>query len=222
MGYLKWYGHAAFEFELDNVKGLIDPWLTNPLSPVKPNDIKDVDVILVTHDHGDHLGETVEIAKRTKATVIGIFELIQDLSGKGLSELVGMNIGGTYIFKGLKIHMVQAFHSCNVGSPVGFIVEGKETTFYHTGDTALFSDMKLFKALYNPKIALLPIGSHFTMGPMEALKAIELLEPEVVIPMHYNTFPVIVQDPEEFKKVVKEKYPNVEVVVLKPGESYTF
>jgi len=222
MGYIKWYGHAAFEFLIDNVKGLIDPWLTNPLSPVKPDDINDVDVILITHDHGDHLGESEEIAKRTGATVIGIYELTSALEEKGIKNVIPMNIGGFVEFKGLRFYMVPALHSSSKGAPVGFVIEGKETTVYHSGDTGVFSDMALIAELYAPKIALLPIGGHFTMGLKETLKAVELLKPQVVIPMHYNTFTVIRQNPEEFKRMVEGKFPNVKVVTLKPGEKFEF
>lgn len=220
MGYLKWYGHAAFEFEISGVKGLIDPWLTNPLSPVKPEEVKDIELILVTHDHGDHWGETVRISRELGATVLGVYEVAEKASKEGAREVIGMNVGGTYDFKGLKVTIVHAFHSSSTGTPIGFILKGEGTTVYHAGDTGLFYDMKLFKELYKPRIALLPIGGHFTMGPYEALKAVELLNPDVVIPMHYNTFPVIKQDPEEFKKTVESKMAGVEVVVLKPGETF--
>lgn len=221
MGYVKWYGHAAFEFEIDGVKGLIDPWITNPLSPVKVDDIKGVELILVTHDHGDHLGETVDIASKNNATVVSIYELSLDLEGKGV-KAIGMNIGGYFEFKGLKVFMVPAFHSSSKGSPIGFVIEGHETTLYHAGDTGVFYDMKLIGEMYKPKIALLPIGGLFTMDPNAALKAVELIKPKVVIPMHYNTFPQIRQDPEKFREAVKEKYPEVKVVILKPGEEYRF
>lgn len=222
MGYLKWYGHAAFEFEIDGVKGIIDPWIKNPLSPVKPRDVKGVEIILVTHDHGDHYGEAVEISKLNEAPILGVYEVAEKASKEGAKDVVGMNVGGTYEFRGLKITMVHAIHSSSSGTPVGYILRGKETTVYHAGDTGVFQDMRLFRELYEPKIALLPIGGYYTMGPYEAFKAVEYLNPDVVIPMHYNTFPVIKQDPEEFKKMVESKMAGVEVIILRPGEAYTF
>ena len=113
-------------------------------------------------------------------------------------------------------------HSCSAGAPVGIIIKGKEATIYHAGDTGVFLDMQLIRELYQPDIALLPIGGHFTMGPIEAAKAVELIKPKVVIPMHYQTFDVISGDPETFRKEVEKRAPNVKVIILKPGESYSF
>jgi len=219
MGSVRWFGHAAFELVIDGVKILIDPWISNTLSPVKLDELGGFDLILVTHDHGDHLGETVDIAKRSKARVVGIHELSVYLGEKGL-ETVGMNIGGCMEFKGLRITMTQAFHSSSRGSPVGYIVSGGETSIYHAGDTGLFGDMKIIGELYKPRIALLPIGGHYTMGVDEALIAVEYIKPETVIPMHYNTFPVIRADAEKFREDGVRK--GVKCIVLKPGEAYKF
>ncbi len=224
MGYVKWLGHSAFEIVLDNKKILVDPWLTNPLSPVKPEDYKDVDFIVVTHDHGDHLGDALTILKRTNAKFIGIYELAQYMIENGISEerSIGGNIGGPIKIDGIEFILTQATHSSNRGAPTGVVIKGKEATIYHAGDTGLFYDMALIGELYKPDIALLPIGGHFTMGPYEAAKAVELIKPKVVIPMHYKTFPVIGGSPEEFLNYVKEKKLDVKVVVLKPGEKYEF
>lgn len=219
MGYIRWFGHAAFEVCVDNVKVLIDPWISNPLSPVKVEEIKDIDLILVTHDHFDHLGDTVEIARKTGVQVLSFPELSNHLKEQGLNT-IGMNIGGFTRFKELKIVMVQAFHTSGRGLPVGYVIAGRESSIYHTGDTGLFGDMKFIGELYKPKIVLLPIGGYYTMGVDEALMAVELIKPEVVIPMHYNTFPAIKADAEKFKGLVTKK--GVKCVVLKPGESYTF
>lgn len=219
MGYARWLGHAAFELSIDGVRFLIDPWISNPLSPVKIDELKNVDLILVTHDHFDHLGETVEIARKTGAQVLSVPELSNYLKEQGLNT-IGMNIGGSAEFKGLKIVMTQAFHTSSRGSPVGYVVTGRESSIYHTGDTGLFGDMKLIGELYKPKISLLPIGGYYTMSVNEALVAIDLIKPEVVIPMHYNTFPVIKADPERFKELASSK--GVKCIILKPGESYTF
>lgn len=219
MGYVRWFGHAAFEVYIDNVKILIDPWISNPLSPIKIEELKNIDLILVTHDHFDHLGDTVEIAKRTGAQVLSVPELSNYLKEQGLNT-IGMNIGGSTEFKGLKIAMTQAFHTSSRGFPVGYVVTGRETSIYHTGDTGLFGDMKIIGELYKPKISLLPIGGYYTMGINEALVAIDLIKPEVVIPMHYNTFPVIQADAEKFRELATKK--GVKCIILKPGENYTF
>ena len=219
MGYVRWFGHAAFEVNIDDVKVLIDPWVSNPLSNVKVDELKNIDLILVSHDHFDHLGDAVEIARKTGAQILSVPELSNYLKDQGLNT-IGMNIGGTAEFKGLKITMTQAFHTSSRGSPVGYVIKGKESSIYHTGDTGLFGDMKIIGELYKPKISLLPIGGYYTMGVDEALAAIELIKPEIVIPMHYNTFPVIKADVEKFKELAAGK--GIKCIVLNPGESYTF
>ncbi len=218
MGYIKWLGHAAFELELDGKIIYIDPWITNPLSPIRVEDIRAADIILVTHDHRDHLGEAIDLARKTNAAFISIYEISLKASQEGVRKAIGMNIGGSLTVEGITIIMTQALHSCERGNPTGFIIKGSEASIYHAGDTGLFYDMKLLGELYSPEIALLPIGGLFTMGPLEAAKAVELLKPRIVIPMHYNTFNAIMVDPGEFKKYVKEFHPQTEVVVLKPGE----
>jgi len=216
---VRWLGHAGFDIEILGRRILIDPWLTgNPMAKNKPEEFKKVDVILVTHDHGDHLGDAIEIAKNTGATFVGIYELSQYALSQGVKEAVGMNIGGSTVVKDLEVIMVPAFHSCEKGAPVGFVVQHGTESVYHAGDTSVFSDMKLIGELYKPKLALLPIGSHFTMGPKEAAKAVELIKPKVVIPMHYNTFPVIRQDPHEFEGLVKEVAPEVRVIIAEVGK----
>jgi len=220
---ITWLGHACFLLE-GSKKVLIDPFLTgNPTAPVKPDEL-DVDVILVTHGHGDHLGDAVEISKMCKAPIVCIYELSVLLSRKG-AETIGMNVGGTLRFDDVSVTMVKAVHSADVveseiisaGDPVGFVVNMDGVSVYHAGDTDVFMDMKLIGELYEPKVALLPIGDLYTMGIKGALKAIELIKPEIVVPMHYNTFPAIRQNPEELKAEAEKM--GVKVVILKPGES---
>jgi len=225
MGYVKWLGHSAFEIFLNNNKILIDPWLTNPFSPVKPDEYTDIDLIIVTHDHGDHLGETLDILKRIKkAKFVGIYELACWIAEQGIEEnrTIGGNIGGPIQVNDLKIVLTPAEHSATRGFPVGVILLGKEAVLYHAGDTGLGGFMPLLGDLYKIDIAMIPIGSHFTMDPYQATKAVELIKPRIVIPMHYKTFPVTTGDPEEFAKLVNEKAPSTKVVILKPGEKLNF
>ncbi|RLF88723.1 metal-dependent hydrolase [Thermococci archaeon] len=181
--------------------------------------LEHVDVVVVTHEHGDHWVDAIEVAQRFDAYFVGIYETAQKAAQKGVKKAVGMNIGGPGEVEGLKIALTPAFHS---GLPVGIVISSGSETLYHAGDTGLFTDMKLISELFHPDVALLPIGGFFTMDPEQAAIATTLLKPKVAIPMHYNTFPVIRQDPELFRKLVAEKAPDVEVVILKPGEYYEY
>lgn len=219
---IKWFGHSAFQVEIDGKTFLIDPWLTNPVSPVKGEPSVDADYILVTHDHGDHLGDAVTIMKRSgKAKAVAIFEIanyIAEAVGDS-SRVIDANIGGPIdLGEGLYAVLTPAFHSSMRGHPTG-VVFGKEGKMvYHAGDTGLMYDMKLIGELYTPVVAMLPIGGHYTMGPKEAAKAAELINPEYVIPMHYGTFPVIKGTPGEFKEWLSKFAPHVKPIILKPGE----
>ncbi len=226
---ITWLGHAAFLLE-GSKKVLIDPFITgNPTASVKVEDLS-VDLIVVTHGHGDHLGDAVEISKRCNAPVVCIHELSRYLAKKNV-RAVGMNMGGTAEVNDVKVTMVQALHSADVeengtlisvGNPTGVIVELDGVKVYHTGDTDVFLDMQLIGELHKPQIMLVPIGDWYTMGINGAVKALELVKPEIAIPMHYNTFPVIEQDPEEFVKAVEERGLKTKVVVLRPGESFEY
>ena len=226
MASLKWLGHAAFRVELGGKVLLIDPWLTdNPKCPVRADEIGHVDVVCVSHDHGDHLGDAFAICRRTGAKLVCVYEVGVRAQEEGVraEQVIGMNVGGTVELDGLSITLVPAIHSCSAGVPVGFIVRGDGKALYHAGDTALFSDMALIGRLYGPlDVALLPIGGYYTMGPVEAAEAVVLLEPRAVIPMHYATFPVLAQSADEFVELVREKRPETKVIVLEPGESYEF
>ena len=225
MAYLKYYGHSAFELYVDGKKILIDPYLSNPLSPVKASEIRNVDLVVLTHGHGDHLGDAEVILRNNpKAKVVAIFELANHVGERigDPSRAIGGNIGGPMLVDGLKIALVPATHSSPIGAPTGVVIISSEGTVYHAGDTGVTMDMALVGEIYKPDIALLPIGGHFTMDPVEAAKAVELIKPKVAIPMHYKTFPVLYGTPEEFEKLVKDKSPDTKVVVLKPGEKYEF
>jgi len=221
LGKIRWLGHSGFEIELANKVLFIDPWLTgNPLAAMRASDVKKVDIVCVTHDHEDHLGDAIEICKQTRATFVGIYELGVFAEENGVKEVVGINIGGTVDVKGVSISMVQAFHSSTRGAPTGFVIKAEGKTIYHAGDTGLFGDMRLISEIHRPDVALIPIGDYYTMGPREAAEAVKLIKPAVVIPMHYQTFPVLEPSAESFVKIVEEKTPEVRVITLKPGETY--
>ena len=216
---IRWLGHAAFQVESEDGVLYIDPWLENPMSPVRPSDVDRADVIVVTHDHHDHLGNAVEIAKRTGAVVVAVPELASYLSGMGV-ETHAPNMGAKTVVRGFGVTLVQAFHTCSRGFPTGVIVETEGKSLYHMGDTAIFGGLTLIAELYKPEIVMVPIGGFYTMGPMEAAKAVEILKPRVAIPMHYGTFPVLVKTPDSFVRLVQERAPEVRVLTLKPGGVY--
>ncbi|MBX5328311.1 MAG: metal-dependent hydrolase [Candidatus Bathyarchaeota archaeon] len=223
MAKVTWFGHAAFKIEIANKIVLVDPWLDgNPTSPVKASEITKADIVYVTHDHGDHLGDAINICKRTGATFVANIELGDFAKENGVKTVEGLNIGGNVEVKGIRLLVTQALHTDSRGAPTGVIIEGEGKRVYHAGDTGLFGDMSLIGELYKPDLALIPIGGYYTMGAKEAAEAVKMLKPKAVIPMHYKTFPVLAQSAGEFAKIVKEKVPKVKVVTLKPGESYQF
>jgi len=192
---ITYFGHSAFQ--IGNL--LIDPFISeNPHTKTDPKNIS-CKIICVTHDHQDHIGDTFEIAKNTGATIVCIHEIAQLATSKGL-KAEGMNLGGWLEIGDWKIKMVEAKHSCDLGHPAGFILKNTKhnQTIYHAGDTAFFSDMKLIRE-EKIDIAMLPIGGRYTMDITDASKAAKLINAEVTIPIHYNTFPVITADPLEFK-----------------------
>lgn len=220
---IQWLGHSAFLLHGKN-KVLIDPFLTgNPKAAARPEEI-DCDIICVTHGHLDHLGDAVAIARRTGAEVACIVEMSLYLE-KCSVKATGFNIGGTARIKDTKVSMVPAFHSSSIGAPglefsaampTGMVIDSGKVV-YHAGDTSVFGDMKLVGELYEPDVALLPIGGFYTMDPVQAALATKLIAPKIVIPMHYGTWPPIEQDPKEFERLVK-KQSKAKVRVMVPGE----
>jgi len=223
MAKITWFGHAAFQIKIVDKIVLIDPWLDeNPTSSVKASEIKQADMVYVTHDHTDHLGDAFNICKRTNATFVAVIDLAARAEDEGVKDVRGLNIGGSLEIGGVRVSIVQAFHTAIKGVPTGVIVHGEGKSVYHAGDTGLFGDMRFFGELYKLDLALLPIGGYYTMGAREAVEAVKLLKPKAVIPMHYKTFPVLAQSADEFAKNVREVMPKVKVVVLNPGDSYQF
>lgn len=228
---ITWFGHSAFKIETENnLKILIDPFISNNPVCTCPVEEIDVDIICITHGHSDHFGDAMEIANRTGALILSNHEISLFLSQQGINSQ-GMNIGGSYKFRDVKFMMVDAKHSSDIdimeetipgGSAAGFIIElenGKK--IYHAGDTGLFSDLKtIIGSIYKPDIAILPIGDLFVMNPRDAAIATNWINPKKVIPMHYNTFPLIEQDTDEFIKLVNAKNKNTEVIILEPTETY--
>lgn len=224
-----WLGHGTFLLRSPGGRRLlIDPWLEgNPSCPADFKQVDQIDLVLVTHGHFDHVSDAAAVAGRTGATVVGIFEVCHWLESKGVTTTSGMNKGGTQEQHGIRISMVDAKHSSSfvddgrityLGEAAGFVLRFENgLTAYFAGDTALFGDMRLIKDLYHPSIAFLPIGDFFTMDPVAAAKAAEFLGVKHVIPMHYGTFPILTGRPEQLRDLVAPL--GVDVIDLVPGQT---
>ncbi len=225
---ITWLGHAAFKIEDSATVIYIDPWLENPSSPLNWKEVKDADLVLVTHDHFDHTGQAAEIVKQSGGMLVANVETARKFGSEGgvpndniANGGNGLNIGGSFTYKGVTVTMTQAYHSTASGTPTGYVVRLSDgINIYHAGDTGIFSEMELIGKLYPLTVALLPIGDVFTMDAYQAAHALTLLKPKIAIPMHYKSFPIIAQDASEFKKLASQIMPDTKVVVLEPGESF--
>jgi len=227
---ITWLGHATVLIR--TARGttiLIDPYIAqNPKYPKSFELPSKIHYVLLTHGHGDHISDAVPVASRHGAKVVAIYELASYIAGKGISDTIGMNLGGTVQLDDVAATMVEAKHSSGaqddkgthyVGVAAGYILSvSGGPVLYHAGDTGVFGDMKLIGDLYHPTIAMLPIGDHFTMGTKEAALAVNLLGPQVVLPIHFGTFPMLTGTPDALASAVPS---NVEVVRWSPGEEYS-
>ncbi len=219
-------GHSTFIVEEGSFKAIIDPFISgNPSSKLKPSDIRNLTHVFITHGHNDHIGDSVELAKANDALVITNAEISDYLSNKGI-KIHAMHIGGRHKFDFGTVKLTPALHGSGIktktgmlygGNPCGFVVEVNNKKIYHAGDTGLTMDMKLLES-EKIDVSMLPIGGNFTMDIDDAVIATEFIKPKIAIPMHYDTFPVIKADPNEFK----EKNKVCDTVILSIGEFYEF
>lgn len=223
---LTWLGHGTFRFDTPGGKRVyVDPYLDNPKCPEGEKQPERIDILALTHGHGDHVGSSIELINQFKPTVVGIIELLNWLGNQGVDvgEVPGTNKGGTRDVDGVKFTMTDARHSAGgpngeyLGEPAGYVIEVENgTKLYFAGDTAVFGDMQLIGRIYEPDVAILPIGDHFTMGPKEAAVALELLGVSRCVPCHYGTFPLLTGSPDELAKQT-----DVELLVMQPGDTIT-
>jgi len=223
-----WLGHAGFRLDSPGGKRIyVDPWLSNPKCPDSEKEPERIDVIAITHGHGDHVGETVELTKKFEPEIVAMIELKGWLGAQGapVGEVPGPNKGGTVEAAGVRFTLVNAFHSSSsddgayLGEATGIVIELENgTKLYFAGDTCVFGDMQLIGRIYSPDVAILPIGGHFTMDPREAWVALELLGTKRCIPCHYGTFPLLAGTADELREHAPA---GVEVIALEPGETAT-
>ena len=225
---IRWLGHAGFVVTSAGGKVIyFDPYIEdNPVCPICLDDVGKADIVLVTHDHFDHTGSAADIVKKTGATLVAMPETAATMvSQMGVpSDSVvnygsGMNIGGTSVVGDISIVMTQAFHSSATAAPAGYIVVLEDGyTIYHAGDTGIFAGMQILAELYPVDLALLPIGSTFTMDPLQAARALSLIRPKKAIPMHFGTWPLLEPGADRFVELARKEAPAVEVIVLEPGQ----
>jgi L-ascorbate metabolism protein UlaG (beta-lactamase superfamily) len=223
---IRFLGHSAVELISGDTRVLVDPFITgNPKAAVEASELEPTHILL-THGHADHYGDIVDIAKRTGATVVALTEIAGEIGEQGVENVFDPNLGGTVKFDWGWVKMVPAWHTSTtpngtVSTPAGLLIGVGDTLVYHLGDTALFSDLQLIARRGDKvDVALVPIGGHYTMDRIDAVTAVELIDPGTVIPIHYDTMPVIETDAEAFKADV-ESQTSAKVVILQPGETHS-
>ncbi len=220
---IRFLGHATVELTDGDTRVLVDPFITgNPKAPVQASDLNPTHIFL-THGHGDHWGDVVDIAKRTGAHCVGIVELARELASSGVESVSDPNIGGTVEFEGGWVRLTPAWHTSTtpggtVNTPAGLVINLGGKTVYHLGDTGLFTDLQLVKARDHIDVALIPIGGHYTMDRHDAVIAADWVGADTVVPIHYNTFPPVEADDQAFKSDVESKTSS-KVTILQPGET---
>ena len=227
MSDITWFGHSAFKISAPDAQVIIDPFFA-PSAGVSSSAAGDVDIVLVTHDHGDHVGDAVSLCRRTGAQLGAIVGTAGKLAEAGVPQEqilngIGFNMGGTLTHKGVSMTMTQAYHSSDSGAPAGYIVRMPDgLTVYHAGDTCVFSGMELWGQLYNIDVALLPVGGVFTMDARQAALACKLLRCKAVVPMHWGTFPLLAQNTAGFKTELARLQLACQCVEMAPGETVSF
>ncbi len=216
---ITYIAHSGFLVEDSETVLAIDVWAKNPLHPVDSQAIPRLDHVFVTHDHPDHdLAFGIELAQRDGATFHSVLDIASYTNEQGVQNVEHANIGGPYASGKIEVVLVHAEHTSNIGIPVGFILRLGGRCLYHMGDTGYFKGFDTLAELYRIDTLLIPIGGRFTMGPKEAALAVGDMKPKYVIPMHYNTFDAIKQDPMEFQALCRKQSPDSQVIILKPGE----
>jgi L-ascorbate metabolism protein UlaG (beta-lactamase superfamily) len=222
---LTWLGHSSFRLDTPGGKRVyVDPWLGGPTCPDAEKRVDRVDVIAITHAHGDHVGDAVELGKKHRPRLVAMVELAGWLEAQGFpgASAGGMNKGGTAVVEGIEFTLTHAFHSSSTpdgtyaGEPAGIVMKLENgSTLYAAGDTCVFGDMRLIGRIYRPDVAILPIGDHYTMGPREAAVALELLGVRRCVPCHWGTFPILTGTPAHLRELA----PDAEIVDLEPGQT---
>lgn len=228
---ITWLGQSTVRFDFDGHTALVDAWVqSNPACPDRCKTFDKLDSLFITHGHGDHFADALEIIETHQPTVAAIVEIGQYLTGKGFNNILSMNKGGTVEVNGLKATMTHAVHSSSIQEPDGTLIPGGEAAgfifefpngykVYNAGDTALFADMRLIGEIYKPDLALLPIGDNFTMGPLEAAHALRLLNVKAAAPTHYATFDVLTGTPEAWRAEAERLGLKVQFVEWEPGDT---
>jgi L-ascorbate metabolism protein UlaG (beta-lactamase superfamily) len=219
MATLTWLGHASFRLDTDSgTRIYVDPWFGGPTCPDDEKNPERADAVIVTHGHGDHASDAAELSQKTGAQVLGIVELGGWLSNNGVAEdkVIGFNKGGTVEAAGVRVTLVNAFHSGSLpdgtygGEPAGAVVRFDGKSIYFAGDTCVFGDMALIARIYEPDVVVLPIGDHYTMGPEEAAVALELLGDPRCVPCHWGTFPLLTGTPAALRALTKATVEDVQ------------